>query len=139
MWGSASAEAVRVSHPSPPHPHSRGSRAPSALRPGRSSSGRRRLTPEGASTLGAALRFLVNPTEATFAKLLVLAAIVYLVFPIDLVPDVLPVLGWLDDLGVVALASGFLVRRLRSYLAEQTAPRVVEAEGHVIEAALDRT
>ncbi|MCC6217501.1 MAG: DUF1232 domain-containing protein [Polyangiaceae bacterium] len=138
MWESASAEAVRVSHPSPPHPHSRGSRAPSALRPGRISSGRRRLTPEGASTLGAAFRFLVNPAEATVAKLLVLAAVVYLVFPIDLVPDVIPILGWLDDLGAVALASSYLVGRLRTYLAERQAPAVIETEGQVVDAALDR-
>ncbi len=36
------------------------------------------------------------------AKLTALAALVYVISPIDLVPDVLPILGWLDD-GIVAM------------------------------------
>jgi len=33
-----------------------------------------------------------------------LAAIVYVVSPIDLIPDVIPVAGWVDDLIVIAMA-----------------------------------
>jgi uncharacterized membrane protein YkvA (DUF1232 family) len=36
------------------------------------------------------------------AKLVAIAAVLYIVSPIDLVPDIVPILGWLDD-GVVAL------------------------------------
>jgi uncharacterized membrane protein YkvA (DUF1232 family) len=36
------------------------------------------------------------------AKLTAIAALVYVISPIDLVPDVLPILGWLDD-GIVAM------------------------------------
>ena len=31
-------------------------------------------------------------------------AAVYVISPIDLIPDVIPVVGWIDDLGVVMLA-----------------------------------
>lgn len=41
--------------------------------------------------------------------LLVLAA-VYVVLPFDAIPDVIPFIGWLDDLGVVAAAFAFLSR-----------------------------
>ena len=36
------------------------------------------------------------------AKLLTLAVVVYTVSPVDLLPDVVPLLGFLDDLGIVA-------------------------------------
>lgn len=33
--------------------------------------------------------------------LLILAVICYVVWPIDIVSDVIPILGWLDDVGVL--------------------------------------
>lgn len=53
---------------------------------------------------GALLRFLGARDAPILPRLVLLAALVYLVSPVDLVPDVVPILGWLDDLGVVSLA-----------------------------------
>lgn len=47
----------------------------------------------------AMLRDARTPTSA---KLAAIAAVIYVISPVDLVPDVLPILGWLDD-GVMAL------------------------------------
>lgn len=33
-----------------------------------------------------------------------LLALIYLASPIDFVPDVLPIVGWLDDIGVIGWA-----------------------------------
>lgn len=41
---------------------------------------------------------------ASTKLLLPLMALAYVIFPIDLIPDVLPVLGQLDDLAIVLLA-----------------------------------
>jgi uncharacterized membrane protein YkvA (DUF1232 family) len=38
-----------------------------------------------------------------YAKLVALAAIIYLVSPVDLIPDFIPVAGYLDDLVIVPL------------------------------------
>ena len=38
--------------------------------------------------------------------LFILAGILYVLNPIDIIPDVIPIVGWLDDMGVVA----FLVK-----------------------------
>jgi uncharacterized membrane protein YkvA (DUF1232 family) len=43
------------------------------------------------------------------------AAVVYVVSPLDLVPDFLVPAGWTDDLVVVALTWGLVKRELRAY------------------------
>jgi uncharacterized membrane protein YkvA (DUF1232 family) len=44
-------------------------------------------------------------------KTIPLLAALYLIFPLDVVPDLLPVLGQLDDLGVALLAFEVFLRR----------------------------
>lgn len=61
------------------------------------------------------------------AKLTVLLAVLYVLSPVDLVPDVVPLLGWLDD-GVVAvlllrLAMQFLPPELQGALRAQVEQR----------------
>jgi uncharacterized membrane protein YkvA (DUF1232 family) len=50
----------------------------------------------------------VDPRVPRVDKVIALAAVVYLVSPIDLVPDAIPVVGQIEDVGVAVLA----VRRL---------------------------
>ena len=45
---------------------------------------------------------LRNPASPGISKLVALLAVVYIISPIDLVPDVIPILGWLDD-GVISI------------------------------------
>ena len=45
---------------------------------------------------------LRNPAAPAISKLVALLAAVYIISPVDLVPDVIPILGWLDD-GVVSI------------------------------------
>ena len=46
----------------------------------------------------------------------IIGAIIYVVSPIDAVPDFILVAGWLDDAGVVAAAIGALGTVIASYL-----------------------
>lgn len=39
-----------------------------------------------------------NPKVSKFPKFLVVAAIFYLLLPFDAIPDIAPVVGWLDDI-----------------------------------------
>jgi uncharacterized membrane protein YkvA (DUF1232 family) len=45
---------------------------------------------------------LRNPAAPALSKLVALLAAVYIISPVDLIPDVIPILGWIDD-GVVTL------------------------------------
>ncbi len=49
-----------------------------------------------------------------FIKLIVVLILgaIYIIFPIDFIPDVLPFFGWLDDLGV-GLFMYSMIRRVR--------------------------
>ncbi|MBI2218121.1 MAG: DUF1232 domain-containing protein [Candidatus Rokubacteria bacterium] len=59
-----------------------------------------RALPDIARLLG---RLVRDPTLPRGAKLALAAAVVYLLSPLDLVPDLLPFLGVLDDLAIAAV------------------------------------
>lgn len=56
--------------------------------------------PDVARTLA---RLAADPVLPTAAKLAVAAAVLYLLSPVDLIPDFIPILGSLDDLVVAAI------------------------------------
>jgi uncharacterized membrane protein YkvA (DUF1232 family) len=57
-----------------------------------------------------ALRLIREPGVPLLTRVIPLLAVLYLVFPLDFVPDILPVLGQLDDLGIIALALELFLR-----------------------------
>lgn len=59
-------------------------------------------------------RYLKDPSASKLGKAFLVATVLYVVWPLDIIPDV-PVVGWLDDLGVFSLASAFLWSRLGKY------------------------
>jgi uncharacterized membrane protein YkvA (DUF1232 family) len=44
-------------------------------------------------------------------KLTLLFTIAYVIFPIDALPDFIPIVGWLDDLGVICLGGYKLLKK----------------------------
>ncbi len=75
--------------------------------------------------------WLRSPAVARWKKLLGLAAVAYVALPLDVVPDVVPVLGWLDDLGVVAATLAFLSREVKRHAA-RLPPAEVVLEGEAL-------
>lgn len=59
----------------------------------------------------AARTLLRDPRVPTRAKIAVALAVVYVICPIDLIPEFVPIVGPLDDLVVVALALRYAARR----------------------------
>lgn len=64
-----------------------------------------------------ALELLLDPSTPPQARLTMLAALTYLVMPIDLIPDLIPVAGFSDDLvaltTVIALWSSTMTPQMR--------------------------
>ncbi len=57
-------------------------------------------------------RAFLAPETPIHLKALMLLVPAYLLSPIDLIPDVIPLLGWLDDLVVIPLLVGWIVNML---------------------------
>lgn len=61
-------------------------------------------------------RFLRDPGASKFAKLSAILAVLYIVSPVDALPDyVVPLLGFLDDLGFTAVALAYIASQAAKY------------------------
>ncbi len=60
-------------------------------------------------------RYLKDPSVSRWRKIAGVVALGYLVLPFDAVPDVIPVLGWLDDIGVLSAAAWFVTREVKRH------------------------
>ena len=73
-----------------------------------------------ARTLWFALR---HPGAPGWLKLGTALIVLYVISPIDLIPDFIPGIGLLDDVVLVPLAIRFLLNRLRAHIAQAAAAR----------------
>ena len=96
----------------------RGERGSEGLgRSGKAKEGKRRGAAGGFwRRLGGLVGAMRNPEVPWTSKVFAIASFVYLVVPVDLIPDVIPFLGWSDDAGIVLAAVAklaFDLRRIR--------------------------
>jgi uncharacterized membrane protein YkvA (DUF1232 family) len=66
---------------------------------------------------------LRHPAAPRWLKIGTALIVVYVLSPIDLIPDVLPVIGVVDDLVLVPLAIRWLLKRLPPEIARSSAMR----------------
>jgi uncharacterized membrane protein YkvA (DUF1232 family) len=86
-----------------------------------------------------------HPDTPWYAKLVVAGCVAYALAPVDLIPDAIPIVGFIDDLIFIPLAIGFAVRfipppvladcRARSQAIEARAPRLSRTSWLLISAA----
>jgi len=43
---------------------------------------------------------------------LLIFGVAYLIFPIDLIPDIMPILGWVDDATLITMIGGYVAKTL---------------------------
>lgn len=73
---------------------------------------------------------LRHPGTPRSAKLAILGAALYVLSPIDLVPDAIPLLGWIDDGVVVALMLALAGRLVPAELHAALKARVAQRKAH---------
>lgn len=64
-----------------------------------------------------------DPRVPWYAKLLAACVAAYALSPIDLIPDFIPVLGFLDDLLIVFVGAGLLLRAVPEHVLEEHVAR----------------
>ncbi len=68
---------------------------------------------------------LKHPLSPRWLKPAVALMVIYVISPIDLIPDVVPFLGVMDDVVLVPLAIRFVLKRLPARVRDDIAGRVV--------------
>jgi len=79
-----------------------------------------------------AARLARDPRIPVLARLIPPALVLYLAMPLDIVPDFIPVLGHLDDVLVVMLAAGLLLRFVPRAVLEEQIARLEPAKEEVL-------
>lgn len=63
----------------------------------------------------ALFNYMRDPVVSWHRKAIVVAALVYFISPIDTIPDIAPLVGYLDDLGVITALMKYLGSELSAY------------------------
>lgn len=71
-----------------------------------------------AKDIMALYRYMKDPLVKWYRKAIVVAALVYFIVPIDTIPDITPLFGYLDDLGVITALLKYLGSELMQYYPE---------------------
>jgi len=62
----------------------------------------------------------------TWAKATIIAALGYFISPIDAIPDIVPVVGFSDDLGVLVMAVGAVAAHINSDVKKKAKDKFVQ-------------
>jgi uncharacterized membrane protein YkvA (DUF1232 family) len=77
-------------------------------------------------------RAFLAPETPLHLKALMMLVPAYLLSPIDLIPDIIPFLGWIDDLVIVPLLVGWIVKmlpqRAPAYSRSADGAKVIDGE-----------
>ncbi|MCG7344027.1 DUF1232 domain-containing protein [Sporosarcina sp. ACRSL] len=79
---------------------------------------------------------LQKPTTPIKAKSIIIGALGYFILPLDLIPDVAPVVGYVDDLGVIIGALVVVAAHIDNESKQKAKGKIVEWFG---EGALEET
>lgn len=66
----------------------------------------------------------MDPRAPVVAKVAAIGTVVYALSPIDIIPDFIPVIGWIDDAAIVALGLWVVSKTMPAGLLEEHYERV---------------
>jgi uncharacterized membrane protein YkvA (DUF1232 family) len=59
------------------------------------------------------------------SKIYTIAALLYFISPLDFIPDVIPVLGYLDDIAILGMVAGAIISKVANQEKEMALPDIV--------------
>lgn len=59
--------------------------------------------------------YMKDPSISLLKKGAIVLGLLYIISPVDAIPDVVPILGWLDDVGVLGILITSMMRELEDY------------------------
>jgi uncharacterized membrane protein YkvA (DUF1232 family) len=71
-----------------------------------------------AKDIVALYNYMRDPLVSWHRKAIVVAALIYFISPIDAIPDIAPLIGYMDDLGVITALLKFLGHELIPYYSD---------------------
>jgi len=74
-----------------------------------------------------------DPNVPISAKSIIAAALAYFIFPADSIPDVTPIIGFSDDLGILLMSIAQLAKYITPEIMEKTRNKLVEWFGEIQE------
>ena len=80
---------------------------------------------------------LQSPDTPAWAKAVIIGALGYFISPIDVIPDITPVVGFADDLGVLAAATATVVTNITPAIKAQAKAKAGEWFGTTEIAEMD--
>ena len=90
-------------------------------------------------TLRLVWRLLRDSRVPLFPKLIILAAAIYVISPVDLIPDLILGLGQLDDLGVAMLAIGVFIQLCPPAIVDEHRRAIAAESGGTTKPSDDET
>lgn len=76
---------------------------------------------------------LQNPTTPGWAKAVITGALGYFIWPVDVLPDVMPGMGFTDDLAIIAVALATVALNIDNDVRKKAAARMTEWFGLELE------
>ncbi|HAX77812.1 MAG TPA: hypothetical protein DCY88_18725 [Cyanobacteria bacterium UBA11372] len=73
-------------------------------------------------------KLALDPKAAPKAKALAIACLLYVISPLDAIPDVLPVVGWSDDIALIVATVSQLAVELKPYMPAVALGALLTAE-----------
>ncbi|CUS78932.1 Uncharacterized membrane protein YkvA, DUF1232 family [Candidatus Kryptonium thompsonii] len=60
-------------------------------------------------------RFMKDPAVSILKKAIAVGALLYFILPLDSIPDLTPIVGFLDDIGIVVMVVKYLSDEIKRY------------------------